>query len=370
MGMLAEQVDHVIGVDTHRDSHSAAVAAALTGHVTAQTTLSADAFGYKRLLRFARRDAPGRRVWAIESSGSYGAGLAAFLLEQGEWVVEVDRPKRPARRNGAKSDELDAVRAAREALARDHLGQPRQRGDREAVRVLLVTRRSAVRARTKAINHLKSLVVTAREELRNQLRRLDTDQLVTRCARLRTLPSHPVEHRATVIALRRTAQRILALEAEANDLETEIEQLVKQAVPDLLAETGVGPLSAAQLYCSWSHQGRLRNDGAFAMLAGSAPIPASSGQTVRHRLNRGGDRQLNCALHTIVLTRLKHDPETRAYAARRAAEGKTPREIKRCLKRYTARRLFRILETTGPEPAPQVSRSHARRRSRTLGPCS
>jgi transposase len=370
MGMLAGQVDHVIGVDTHRDSHSAAVVAPLTGAVAAQTTVAADAFGYKRLLRFARRSAKGRRVWAVESCGSYGAGLVTFLLEQGEWVVEIDRPRRPARRNGAKSDELDAVRAAREALGRKHLAQPRQRGEREAVRVLLVTRRGAVRARTRAINHLKSLVVTARDQLRLQLRRLDTDELVARCARLRTLPSHSPEHRATVIALRRTAQRILALEAEANDLESEIEQLVKQTVPALLAETGVGPITAAQLYCSWSHQNRLRSEAAFAMLGGSAPIPASSGQTIRHRLNRGGDRQLNCALHTIVLTRLNHDPQTRDYAARRAAEGKTPREIKRCLKRYVARRLFRILKASGPTPLPTVSPSHARRRGRLLGPCS
>jgi hypothetical protein len=365
MGMLADQADHVIGVDTHRDAHSAAAVATGTGVVAALTTVAADAFGYKRLLRFARRHTRGRRVWAIESSGSYGAGLTMFLLAQGEWVVEVDRPKRAARRNGAKSDELDAIRAAREALEREHLAQPRARGEREAVRVLLITRRGAIRARTKAINHLKALVVTAREELRHQLRNTPTDELVYRCARLRTLPSHTAEHRATVIALRHTARRILALEAEANDLETEIEQLVQRVVPELLAETGVGPISAAQLYCSWSHRGRLRHDGAFAMLGGSAPIPASSGQTVRYRLNRAGDRQLNCALHTIVLTRLQHDPATRAYAARRLAEGKTPREIKRCLKRYLARRLFRILEATGPHP------TGPRRppRSRTIGPC-
>jgi transposase len=162
MGMLAEHADHVIGVDTHRDAHSAAAVATSTGTVTAQTTVAADAFGYKRLLRFARRHARGRRVWAIESSGSFGAGLTMFLLAQGEWVVEVDRPKRAARRNGAKSDELDAIRAAREALEREHLAQPRARGEREAVRVLLITRRGAIRARTKAINHLKALVVTAR----------------------------------------------------------------------------------------------------------------------------------------------------------------------------------------------------------------
>jgi len=364
--MLADQVDHVIGVDTHRDSHSAAIVAALSGALEIDTTIGANPIGYKQLLRFARQHAPGRRVWAIESSGSFGAGLATFLLEHGEWVVEVERPARPARRNGAKSDELDALRAAREALTREHLAQPRCRGDREAVRVLLVTRRGAMRARTRAINHLKALVVTAREELRHQLRGLDTDELVTRCARLRTLPAHSVEHRATVIALRHTARRVLALEAEANDLETELDAIVARVVPGLLAETGVGPISAAQLYCSWSHRGRLRTDAAFAMLGGSAPIPASSGQTIRYRLNRGGDRQLNCALHTIVLTRLKHDPATRAYAARRAAEGKTPREIKRCLKRYVARRLFRLLEATGPHP----TTSQRPPRTRTLGHCS
>jgi transposase len=169
MGMLAERADHVIGVDTHRDAHAAAIVAAGTGAVLAQTTITADAAGYGRLLRFARRRAEGARAWAIESSGSYGAGLAAFLLEHGEWVVEVDRPQRPARRNGAKSDALDAIRAAREALEREHLAQPRGRGEREAVRVLLTTRRGAVRARTQAINQLKALVVSAGEPLRRQL---------------------------------------------------------------------------------------------------------------------------------------------------------------------------------------------------------
>ena len=366
MGMLAERADHVIGVDTHRDAHTAAIVATGTGAVLAETTIGADAAGYGRLLRFARRRAGGARVWAIESSGSYGAGLAAFLLAAGEWVVEVDRPKRPARRNGAKSDALDAIRAAREALERDHLAQPRGRGDREAVRVLLTTRRGAVRARTQAINQLKALIVSASEPVRQQLRALSTDALVDRCARLRTRPSHAAEQRATVIALRHTARRIRALEIEVNELESELEQLVKQTVPDLLAEIGVGPISAAQLYCSWSHRGRLRNNGAFAMLGGSAPIPASSGQTIRHRLNRAGDRQLNCALHTIVLCRLQHDPATRAYAARRTAEGKTPREIQRCLKRYLARRLYRILEATGPHPTATPRPP----RTRTIGPCS
>ena len=235
--------------------------------------------------------------------------------------------------------------------------------NREAVRVLLVTRRGAIRARTRAINQLKALVVTAREQLRHQLRVLHTDELVTRCARLRTSPSRSAEHRATVIALRHTARRVLALEAETKDLQTELEAIIQRVAPGLLAETGIGPISAAQLYCSWSHRARLRTDAASAMLAGAGPIPASSGQTIRHRLNRGGDRQLNCALHTIVLSRLKHDPATRAYAARRLADGKTSREIKRCLKRYLARRLYRILEPTGPDPAPAQPPA----RVRTLG---
>lgn len=303
---------------------------------------------------------------AIKSSGSFGAGLTVFLLEHDERVVESDRPARPARRNAAKSDELDAIRAAREALTREHLAQPRCRGDREAVRVLLITRRGAIRGRTRATNHLKALVITSHEQLRHQLRATPTDELVARCARLRTAPSHSVEHRATVIALRRCAQRVLMLEGEANDLESELEQIVRRVVPQLLAETGVGPISAAQLYVSWSHPGRLRSDAAFAMLGGAAPIPASSGQTVRYRLTRGGDRQLNCALHTIVLSRLMHDPATRAYAARRAAQGKTPREIKRCLKRYVARHLFRLLEAQNPQPAGAPKPHHAR----TLGTCS
>lgn len=342
--MLADEADHVIGTDTHRDTHTAAVVETATGVVGESKTTSADSLGHKRMLAFAKKHAPGRRVWAIESTGSFGAGLTTYLLERGERVVEVDRPKRPARRSGAKSDELDAIRAAKEALERKHPTQPRQRGDREAIRVLQRTREGAVRARSRAICQLKALVVTAPEGLRSQLRRLGDGQLVPRCARLRTAPGQSTEHRMTVKALRATARRALALEAEAADLESELEQLVERVCPRLLAERGVGVFSAAELLNAWSHAGRLRSEAAFAMLGGAAPIPASSGQTIRYRLNRGGDRQLNRALHTIVMSRLQHDPETQAYAARRAAEGRTPKEIKRCLKRFVARRMFRLLE--------------------------
>jgi transposase len=368
MGMLAERVEHVIGVDTHRDSHSAAVCTT-TGAVTAELTVAADAFGYKRLLRFAREQAPGRRVFAIESTGSFGAGLTSFLLEQGELVVEIDRPARPARRSGAKSDALDAARAAREALSREQLAQPRRRGSREAIRVLLTTRDGAVVARTKAIGQLKALIVNAPEQLRHHLRALSTDEQLARCARLRTSAAHSLEQRATNIALRSTARRALALEAEATELESQLEPLVRELAPTLLTEPGVGAISAAKLLNAWSHPGRFRSEAAFASLAGAAPIPASSGQTIRHRLNRGGDRQLNRALHTIILSRLTHHPETKRYAARRAAEGKTPREIKRCLKRHLARRLFRLLETTTPTPQPPPT-PPPRTRARTIGPCS
>jgi transposase len=342
--MLADEVDNVIGVDTHRDTNTAQAVAAKTGAIGPHTTTGADSPGYRRMLAFADKHAPGSRVWAIESTGSYGSGLTAYLHERGERVVEIDRPKRPARRNGAKSDELDALRAAREALGRKHLAEPRSRGDREAIRVALRTRQGAVRARAIAISQLKSLIVTAPESLRSTLRRLGEENLVSRCARLRTGASQSVEHRMTVRALRSTARRALALEAEATELEAELRPVLEALCPRLLAEPGVGIISAAELINAWSHPGRIRSEAAFAMLAGVAPIPASSGQTVRHRLNRSGDRQLNRALHTIVRSRLQHDPGTRAYAQRRREEGKTPREIRRCLKRYLARRLFRLLE--------------------------
>jgi len=342
--MFTDVLDAVIGVDTHRDTHTAQIVAVKTGAVGENTTKPADMPGYRNMLDFAIRHAEGERLWAIESTGSYGAGLTAYLRGQGEQVVEIDRPRRPARRNGAKSDRLDALRAAREALERPHLAEPRRRGQREAIRICLRTREGAMRARSVAICHIKALIVTAPDRLRSNLRHEADRELLIRCSRLRTGPAQPIEHRVTVRALRLTARRALMLEAEASELECELEELVNAVCPALLAERGVGAISAAELINAWSHPGRVRSEAAFAMIAGAAPIPASSGQTVRYRLNRGGDRQLNRALYSIVLSKLRCDSETRAYAARRKEEGKTPREIKRCLKRYLARRLFHLLE--------------------------
>ena len=349
MGTLAGKVQHVIGVDTHKRTHTLAVVD-VNGGELAVTTIGAHVAGYARMLAFGCQHAPGRRVWAIEGSGSFGAGLTTYLLEQGERVVEVDRPARPATRSGAKSDRLDAVRAAREALGRKHLCQPRRRGSREALRVLLRTRQGAVAARSRAICHLKSLVVTAPETIREQLRRLPTGALVGRCARMRSSSRRTVEHAATIVALRATARRVRALEIEADQLEQQIETIVHTQAPRLLQEPGVGALTATELLVAWSHPGRLRSEAAFASLAGASPIPASSGEVTRHRLNRGGDRHLNRALHTIVLSRMKHHPETKAYVQRRVAEGKSCREIRRCLKRFVARRLFRLLESTAMAP--------------------
>ncbi|HEX4217627.1 MAG TPA: IS110 family transposase [Acidimicrobiales bacterium] len=348
---LAEHVDFVIGVDTHKQSHTLGLVTA-TGADVEDETFATDAFGYKKVLAWTKQRTAERqrRCWAIEGTGSFGSGLTTYLLEQGEWVIEIDRPKRPARRNGAKSDVLDAYRAAREALARRHLAQPRRRGVREAIRVLLCTREGAVRSRSRALCHLQALIVNAPAQLRDQLRRDQLDVQVKRCARLRVLAEHSVEHRSTVRAPRATARRIQMLSDEADDLETELALLVAEHAPELLAEPGVGTISAAQVINAWSHPGRIRSEAAFAMLSGSAPVPASSGQVVRHRLNRSGDRQLNRALHTIVLSRMRFHPETRDYVTRRTSEGLTPREIKRCLKRYVARRIFRLLEAENVEP--------------------
>ncbi len=339
--MLTDHVDVVIGVDTHKHTHSAAALNA-SGVVVAQLSVPADPKGYRRLVAFA--ETHGRtRVWAIEGTGSFGAGLTTALLARREHVVEVDRPKRP-RRAGAKSDAIDAVRAAREVLSRDRTGEPRCRGQREAIRVLLTTRAQAIDFRTRAIAALHALVVSAPDDLRQRLRTLSLGRLLETCAALRGSTRHSTEEFATAMAMRATARRALACQREASELEAHLDALVRQVAPGLLNQLGIGPVVAAQVIVSWSHRGRVRSEAAFAQLAGVAPIEASSGQTIRHRLNHSGDRQLNRALHTVVMVRMRQDPTTKAYVARRLAEGKTTREIKRCLKRYVARQLFRELE--------------------------
>ena len=287
---------------------------------------------------------------ALEATGGFGAGLTRALHAAGDWVVELERPKRPARRHGAKSgaksDPLDAVRAARDALARATLAQPRAAGRRAALAALLATRRSAVEASIVAQQQLHALLVAAPELLRARCRGQSTRQLIDTCARLRPRPSWGVDTRTIAIAARTLAGRIRALEREAAGQQQAIAKLVRAWRPELLEQLGADPIVAATVLCAWSHPGRIHSEAAFAMLAGVAPIPANSGQvTTRYRLNRYGDRQLNNALHTVVQSRIQYQPATRDYVARRTAEGKTSREIKRCLTRYVARDLYRLLES-------------------------
>jgi transposase len=341
---LREVVDVVIGVDTHVHTHCAAVIDARTGGVRDKITVDATADGYEQLVEFADEHAV-LRAWAIEGTGSHGAGLTRVLTRREEVVIELDRPERAQRRNGAKSDPLDAIRAAREALARPRLGTPRSSGERQALSVLLAARRSAVNASGDAQRQVFSLVVAAPEPIRERFRDQKPSAMLKTAAALRVKASFDVETTITVTTLRTLARRAQALTQEAAVHETSILKIVRSWRPDLLEELGIGPIVAAIVLCAWSHPGRIHSEAAFAMLAGAAPIPATSGQvTTRHRLNRHGDRQLNRALHTIALSRIRYHQPTANYVERRTAEGKTPREIKRCLKRYIARDLYRLLE--------------------------
>lgn len=355
---LAEVVDVVIGVDTHVTTHAAAAVDVATGAVVDQISVTADAEGYAELLEFAdhlAHEHAALRAWAIEGTASHGRGLAVHLHGAEEMVWELDRPERAKRRGGVKSDPHDAVRAAREAIARATVGTPRGAGPdpthaatRQALATRIAIRRSAVQAAADARRQLFSLVLTAPEPIRARLRGLKADALIGHAARLRTTAAwalRDTETATTVTCLRTLARRILDLTAEANEHEKQIRTQVRSWRPELLDQFGVGPIVAAVVLCAWAYPGRLRSEAAFAKLAGTSPIEATSGQIhTRHRLNRYGDRRLNCALHTIVITRQRHHQPTRDYTQRRTTEGKNPREIRRCLKRYVARDLYRLLE--------------------------
>jgi hypothetical protein len=342
--MLADELDYVVGVDTHRERHMLAVVAAPSGGVVAERSVRASARGYAAAVRFAQEHAPGARVWAVEGAGHYGAGLARHLSSRREIVIESGRGSRGERRLRGKDDPLDAIRAARAALASDKLVLPRMGQRREALRLLLVARRGAIEVRRRGLVQLRSVIVTAPDPLRAELETLPERRLLDRCSRFRRSSSSRVDELTTKLVLRTLARRIKAATTEAGQLEREILGHVRALAPQLLDEPGVGAIVAADVIVAWSHPGRVRSEAAFARLAGVAPVPASSGQTIRHRLSRGGDRQLNLALHTIVLQRRQHDHATQAYIERRVAEGKSRREATRLLKRYLARHLYRLLQ--------------------------
>jgi transposase len=349
---LAGDAELVIGVDTHLATHTAAVCDP-AGRALAELQVPATAAGYDRLLAWARGAAAGRpAVWAVEGTRSYGLGLARHLTAAGEQVREIDAGHHLGKRRAGKSDAIDAVRAARELLASPHPAQMRADGDREALRLLMIDRDHAVHCAATARGALAAILLTAPDPLREQLRPLPSGRRARECAALTCPPGADRPTRILHQTLARLGQRIAAHTATAAGLETQIAAIVEDMAPGLVAaEPGLGPLSAAQILLSWSHPGRIRTEAAFAMLAGTAPIPVSSGRTDRHRLNRQGDRQLNRALHTIIITRMRYHPATRAYAQRRRAEGKTDKEIRRCLKRYLARHLYRTLNNHTPQTA-------------------
>ena len=345
--MLADEVDFVIGVDPHRDSHALAIVQVVSGAVVFETTVVANSEGYALALALVGEHATGRRAFAIEGAGSYGAGLTRVLVDRGERVLEVGKLRRE-RRSGGKTDALDAIRAARSALTRQGPATPRAGGERQALQAVVAAREGAVNARRAGLCQLRDLLITTPEPLRSELRPLRRARLLQRLAATRPHGRGDGELRGSLLALRSIARRVLLLTAEERELAREIETLTRTLAPQLLEQPGVGPHAAAQLVLSWSHQGRITSEAAFAKLAGAAPIPASSGQTIRYRLDRSGDRKLNRALHMILVTRKRTHPATIAYIERRIQEGKTRREATRCLKRYLARSLYRLLEQGPP----------------------
>ena len=327
------------GVDTHLDVHVAAALderGALLGVESFPTTPA----GYRNLLGWLEAFGTVELV-GIEGTGSYGAGLTRHLLHHQVSVVEVDRPNRQRRRRKGKSDPEDAVAAARAAQGGDATGSAKTRdGNVEAMRVLRVARSSARSSRTQAINQMRSLVSTAPDELRSQLRDLSVPQLLQLTGAFRHTGRTDVMT-ATKLSLRTLARRALSLEAEVKDIDRMLKTLVAETAPALYAIDGVGTdVGSALLVAAGDNPERLKSEATFAKLCGVSPLDASSGKQVRHRLNRSGDRQANSALWHIVFTRMVNDPRTKHYIERRMKEGRTKKEAIRCLKRYVAREVF------------------------------
>lgn len=351
--MMSDQSLIVAGVDTHKDTHYAAVIS-VTGERLSAAQFPATNAGYRALTGFITGHGALLRA-GVEGTNSYGAGLTRHLHEAGIEVVEVIRPARQTRRMRGKSDELDAYAAAHIALANnDTVTAKTGTGTVEAIRVTNAARRSAMKARTEVIVQLKSLIVTAPERVRAEYRDLSTSRLVTRLTGSRARVGDDEVASRTRTALKRLAVRYQQLDEEITGHDTDLAQLVDTLNPALVQAHGISTVTAAQLLITaGDNPDRLRSEAAFAMLCGAAPLPASSGKRTRHRLNRGGDRAANSALHSIAIVRLATDPDTRAYATRRTTEGKTKKDILRCLKRAIAREVFHLITT--PQPAADSS---------------
>jgi transposase len=335
------------GVDTHLDTH---VAAALDerGALLGVESFGTTPEGYAELLDWMGSFGEVELV-GVEGTGSYGAGLTRVLHGEGVRVVEVDRPNRQRRRSRGKSDPQDAISAARAAQSGDCFGEAKTRdGNVETMRVLRIARNSARRSRTQALNQMRSIISTAPDDIRDELRHLNVHHMLAKASSYRPRNRHAVTG-GTRFVLRTLARRSIALENEVKDIDSILKDLVAETAPDLVARTGLGTdTTSALLVAASDNPQRLRNEATFAHLCGVAPIDASSGKNARHRLNRGGDRQANSALWHIVITRMVCDQTTRDYIKRRTSDGLTKKEAIRCLKRHIAREVYHHL----PHPQP------------------
>ncbi len=353
---MVEPSIHVTGgVDTHLQSHTVA-ALDPVGRMLGHATFSSDKGGHRQLLAWLRAQGEVDCV-GVEGTGSYGATLMRFLRAQGVSVVEVDRPDRRLRRRQGKSDPIDAAAAARAVQAGTATGTPKTRdGVVESIRALRVVRRGALKAHLAGMNALQHMVITAPSVLRDQLGGLNRKALVDTCAALRPGLDLADPVQATKKALRRLARRCLELAAEIAEADADLEVLIRTTAPRLLDQLGVGVEVAGQLLVTaGDNPHRLRSEASFAALCGTSPIPASSGRTDRHRLNRGGDRQANYALYWVVLSRMRYHQPTKDYVLRRTAQGLTKREIMRCLKRYVARELLPLIVEALQPPTPATN---------------
>ena len=347
MAMTMVSVGSVTGgVDTHLDVHVAAALDPIGGLLGVEEFDTTRA-GYEALLVWLLSFGAVQRV-GVEGTSSYGTGLARFLMDHDLEVIEVDRPNRQERSRHGKSDPIDAVEAARAALSGRATGLAKSKdGPVEAIRALLVARRSARNHRISALVQMRHLVFTAPQDLRERFFGLSKTQLVNQAASLRPRDNGDVVTYATKVALKTLAQRVQLLDAQIKQLRAMLPALINTAAPDLLDVYGVGVDNAAiLLVAAGDNPGRLKSEAAFAHLCGVAPLEASSGKVTRHRLNRGGNRQANHALYQIVLSRLAADPDTKRYVERRTKDGKSIGETVRMLKRYVAREVFKHLPHT------------------------
>jgi transposase len=341
------------GPGTHRGSHEVEIAGA-AGRPVATMQVSNDSGGFARLLAAIAEVAPGPRVAVcIEGTRGYGVGLARALAAAGLLVIECEQPSRRRRRGKGKSGPIDAHLAVLAALRLDtgRLPVPRADGDREALRILLVARQEITQACTAQAGRLRALLLAGDDAGRRAARTALSRRALAALAGRELAADASREQAVRQAEIARLALALGQARRQLKDNHAQLLAIVDDIAPGLTSRFGVGPVSAAQAIVSFSHPGRCRSEAAFASLGGTSPIPASSGRTIRHRLNRGGDRALNRAIHAIALVRMRSCPRTRAYVARRTAEGKTTREIRRCLKRYIARELYRQLNRSMNLPA-------------------